>query len=65
MIPMSRTVLALLVALVLAAIAAALASSAGVGSWGVTLIGAAVGIAALTLVDREGFYGPRRPRSHH
>jgi hypothetical protein len=51
-------VTAALIALCLPAVV--VAESLGVGSWGMT--GITVAIALLvTLIDREGFYGPRDP----
>ena len=38
------------------------AESLGVGSWGITGIAVAIGLL-VTLIDREGFYGPREPPS--
>ncbi|MGH2741826.1 MAG: hypothetical protein ACRDN8_04945 [Thermoleophilaceae bacterium] len=55
---MSRTALAFVVAALLAVLAGLLGSALGLGSWGFTALAIAVGLLA-TLVDREGFYGPR------
>jgi hypothetical protein len=56
----NRTLLAFAAIVPLSIPAVIVAESLGVGSWGWT--GIAVAIALLvSLIDREGFYGPREP----
>jgi hypothetical protein len=55
---MSRTALAFIAAAVIAVLAGLVGSALGLGSWGFTALAVAAGLLA-TLVDREGFYGPR------
>jgi hypothetical protein len=61
---MKRTILAFLalVPLVLGAMLIADALGLSERSWGTTAMVVAAGLIA-TLIDREGFYGPRDPRS--
>lgn len=60
--PMRRTLLAFSVGVVLLVPIVIVAESAGVGSWGLTGLGIAV-MLVISLLDREGFYGPRERRS--
>jgi hypothetical protein len=55
---MSRTALAFIAVAVLALGAGVIGNQLGLGSWGFTALAVIVGLLA-TLVDREGFYGPR------
>ena len=61
MIRMNRTVLAAVVGVILTIPAALLAESLGIDD-GWPLVGVALVIGFIvSLVDREGFYGPREP----
>lgn len=55
---MNRTTLAFIVAFVLAGATGALAATLSLSSWLATALGVAAVLLA-TLVDRDGFYGPR------
>lgn len=61
MSPVSRFALAMLTAVLLAAPVAVLAEYADLGSWPTTGLGL-IAVLLATLVDREGFYGPREHR---
>lgn len=59
---MNRTVLAVLVGVMLAIPVGLIAGSWGIKSgWALTGITVLIGLI-VTLIDREGFYGPREPK---
>jgi hypothetical protein len=60
---MNRTVLAFVVGAAITVPVGVLADNVGVGSWGMTGI-AVLLMFLVSLIDREGFYGPRDNGAH-